>query len=124
MMFNNKKGFSLVELLIVLGISAILMAMSAPKYQGMVEKAQDLEQRSYVREALNYVDVHNLECPVDERISDTVSLPNVSFQGEEEEVYRKLMGKLVAPYNTATIGVLREAVETGVRPSLPEEGTP
>lgn len=123
MMFNNKKGFSLVELLIVLGISAILMAMSAPKYQGMVEKAQDLEQRSYVREALNYVDVHNLECPVDKRISDTVSLPNVPFLGEEE-VYQKLMGKLVAPYDTATIGVLRVAVETGVRPSLPEEGTP
>ncbi len=43
-MKNKKKGFSLVELLIVLGISSILMAMSAPKYQGIVGKANELEQ--------------------------------------------------------------------------------
>lgn len=41
-MKNKKKGFSLVELLIVLGISSILMAMSAPKYQGIVGKANEL----------------------------------------------------------------------------------
>lgn len=58
---KKKRGFTLVELLIVIGISGVLMAMSAPKYQGMVDKAKEMEQRAHVREALNYIDIHNLE---------------------------------------------------------------
>lgn len=57
---KSKKGFSLMELLVVIAISGILMAISAPKYQGMIDKAEEVQQKTYIREALNYVDVYNL----------------------------------------------------------------
>ena len=80
---KKKRGFSLVELLIVIGITGVLMAMSAPKYQGMVEKAKEMEQRSYVREALNYIDIHNLESTV---IAETTVLSAVTGLGAEFEL--------------------------------------
>ena len=75
---NKKRGFSLVELLIVIGITGVLMAMSAPKYQGMVEKAKDMEQRAHVREALNYIDIHNLE---NAKIAESTVLKEVTGVG-------------------------------------------
>lgn len=68
---KSKKGFSLMELLVVIAISGILMAISAPKYQGMIDKAEEVQQKTYIREALNYVDVYNLETV---KIADTVVL--------------------------------------------------
>lgn len=71
---KKKKGFSLVELLIVIGISGILMAIAAPKYQGMIDKAKEVEQKSYIRETLNYVDVYNLNKTGTDKIAETATL--------------------------------------------------
>lgn len=57
----KKKGFTLVEILIVIAISGILMAMSAPKYGGMVETAERLKTRSEDREIVMLVDLFNAE---------------------------------------------------------------
>ncbi|HBW12700.1 MAG TPA: hypothetical protein DEF30_02590 [Proteiniclasticum sp.] len=111
-MKNKKKGFSLVELLIVLGISSILMAMSAPKYQGIVGKANELEQRAYIREALNYVDVYNLEASA--KIEESKTLKEVPLQGSDFEAARN---KVSGPNQEKTLKYLREFTEGVESPS-------
>lgn len=111
-MKNKKKGFSLVELLIVLGISSILMAMSAPKYQGIVGKANELEQRAYIREALNYVDVYNLEAST--KIEESTTLEEVKLNGSDFEAARN---KVSEPNQKKTLKYLREFTEGIESPS-------
>ena len=111
-MKNKKRGFSLVELLIVLGISSILMAMSAPKYQGIVGKANELEQRAYVREALNYVDVYNLEAST--KIAETIALSAVPLTSKD---YLAARNKVSADNQAKTLKYLREFTEGEESPS-------
>lgn len=61
----KKKGFTLVEILIVIAISGILMAMSAPKYGGMVQTAERLKEKSEEREIVMLVDFYNAEYATD-----------------------------------------------------------
>lgn len=110
-MKNKKKGFSLVELLIVLGISSILMAISAPKYQGILDKADELEQRAHVREVINHVDVFNLEgSPV---IAETVTLKAVPLSTPG---YIKALAKVSETNQEKTLKVLREFAEGAQTP--------
>jgi len=105
---KSKKGFSLMELLVVIGISGILMAISAPKYQGMIDKANEVQQKTYIREALNYVDVYNL---------DSIDIPETAKLTEAEETIKSselttLLGKI--DYDDKTISALRLFVEKGI----------
>lgn len=111
-MKNKKRGFSLVELLIVLGITSILMAISAPKYQGIVNKANELEQRAHVREALNCVDVYNLEAA--NKIEEGKTLAEISFLGTDFETARK---KVSEDNQKKTLKYLREFTEGVESPS-------
>ncbi|WP_312654392.1 type II secretion system protein [Proteiniclasticum sp.] len=99
---NRKRGFSLVELLIVIGITGVLMAMSAPKYQGMVEKAKEMEQRSHVREALNYIDIHNLE---NTKIAETTVLKEVTGVGNG---FIEVLADIEDRYQSMQVSVLRK----------------
>lgn len=99
---NKKRGFTLVELLIVIAISGVLMAMSAPKYQGIVDKANEMEQRAHVREALNYIDIYNLDAVTD--ISDTAVFSGIDFLGDE---FEKVSAKIKVEYTGLTISNLR-----------------
>lgn len=107
---KSKKGFSLMELLVVIAISGILMAISAPKYQGMIDKAEEVQQKTYIREALNYVDVHNLGS---DKIADTVEL-SVAATSIGSTDLDTLMLKI--EYDDKTISALRLFVETGAKP--------
>lgn len=98
---SKKRGFSLVELLIVIGITGVLMAMSAPKYQGMVEKAKEMEQRAHVREALNYIDIHNLE---NTKIAEGTALNEVTGLGSG---FTEVIGDIEEKYLTKTVSELR-----------------
>ena len=107
---KKKKGFTLVELLIVIGISGILMAMAAPKYQGMVDKAAQLEQRAYVREVLSYVDIYNLDAKIKITDGSTLAAINdiIKINGFSEAFAK------VGDMGSMTIGSLRLFAENGV----------
>ena len=110
---KSKKGFSLMELLVVIAISGILMAISAPKYQGMIDKAEEVQQKTYIREALNYVDVYNLESV---KIADTAVLSATKTAIDSTD-YTELVGKIVL--SDKTIKSLKEYIENGTIPQLP-----
>lgn len=99
---KGKRGFTLVELLIVIGISGILMAMSAPKYQGMVEKANAMEQRAHIREALNYIDIYNLETTV--KIAEDTKLSAVTIESGD---FTAVIGKISVENQSKSISILR-----------------
>ena len=99
---KKKRGFTLVELLIVIAISGVLMAMSAPKYQGIVDKANEMEQRAHVREALNYIDIYNLDAATD--ISDTAVLSGINFLDDD---FKSVYAKIKDDYTGLTISKLR-----------------
>ncbi|MBP5166603.1 MAG: prepilin-type N-terminal cleavage/methylation domain-containing protein [Oscillospiraceae bacterium] len=48
---NNKKGFTLAELLIVVAIIAVLVAIAIPVFRGQVTKAQEAADKANLRAA-------------------------------------------------------------------------
>ena len=48
---NNKKGFTIVELVIVIGVIAILSAVLIPTFSGVTTKAQDTKRDQEARNA-------------------------------------------------------------------------
>ncbi|MFH0915522.1 MAG: prepilin-type N-terminal cleavage/methylation domain-containing protein [bacterium] len=67
---KGHNGFSLIELLVAIGIIAILVAIAIPIYLGQREKAQDSAAKSVVRNAMiavesAYVDTRDFSAIVD-----------------------------------------------------------
>ncbi len=54
---NNNKGFTLIELIIVIAIIAILAAVIAPQYLGYVEKARQTSDVKMANFINNFVGV-------------------------------------------------------------------
>ena len=55
---NKTKGFTLVELLIVIVVIAILAAISIVAYNGVTQKARDRERESNARNIVNAAAIH------------------------------------------------------------------
>jgi type IV pilus assembly protein PilA len=67
------KGFTLVEMLVVIAISGVLLAISAPKYSGIVEKAESIQELSVKREIVMLVDTYNALNATDIAEDDTMT---------------------------------------------------
>ena len=75
-------GFSLIELLTVIGIIAILAVIAIPVYLGQREKAQDAAAKSVVRNAMiavetAYADTHDFSAIADADL--TATEPSIAF---------------------------------------------
>lgn len=70
---NNKKGFTLVELIVVLTILAVLAAMLIPALQGYIEKSLETADVLHVREAYMEVLTASLTNDTENQVK-TVSL--------------------------------------------------
>ena len=66
-------GFTLVEMLVVIAISGVLLAISAPKYNGLVEKAESIQELSVKREIVMLVDTYNALNATDIAEDDTMT---------------------------------------------------
>jgi len=76
----NNKGFSLVELIIVIAIMAILIAVLAPQYLRYVEKSRLQSDNSAIGEVANAVKIAAADDAINSAIqnnsgSDTIKIP-------------------------------------------------
>lgn len=66
---DNQKGFTLIELIVVMAILAILAALAIPKFTGVITKAQQDANNSNVdliaHAAETYYDSHSQSMPAD-----------------------------------------------------------
>ena len=63
---NNQKGFTLVELIVVVAIIAILAAIAVPNFMGLIEKAEvgkDIANATTIAGAVNVYNVLNSDAP-------------------------------------------------------------
>ena len=111
---NNRKGFTLIELIIVIAILGILAAIAVPKYSGMREKAKsavDLETLNHMNKSIELYYIENKEVyPVDEATLKTAlklsysSSDDLSPQNTKMFfVYNKNTGKVEYTGTTGTI---------------------
>ncbi|MBP1920162.1 type II secretion system protein [Youngiibacter multivorans] len=70
---KRMKGFTLVEMLVVIAISGVLLAISAPKYNGLLEKAESIQELSVKREIVMLVDTYNALNATDIAEDDTMT---------------------------------------------------
>ena len=71
---NNKKGFTLAELLIVVAIIAVLVAIAIPVFTAQLEKAREATDLSNIRAAYAEVSADALLNDTADDISKTVVL--------------------------------------------------
>lgn len=76
----NNKGFSLVELIIVIAIMAILIAVLAPQYLRYVEKSRLQADNSAIGEVANAVKIAAADDTINNLLAsgDTVTLPTTA----------------------------------------------
>lgn len=82
----NNKGFSLVELIIVIAIMAVLMVVLAPQFLKYVEKSRLQKDNSAISEITNAIEI---AC-ADEKILDAISTDGTSFSFTGDEGANKV----------------------------------
>lgn len=83
---NNKKGFTLAELLVVVAIIAVLVAISIPIFTSQLEKSRDATDEANVRSAIAEVTAAVLA-------DDKVSSGDVTYSDGTYTVTVKATGK-------------------------------
>jgi prepilin peptidase-dependent len=78
---NKVKGFTLVELLIVIVVIAILAAISIVAYNGVTQKARDDERVATARNLINAAAAYNSEHDKWPAHSDLTSFQTVKLTG-------------------------------------------
>jgi len=91
---RNKKGFTLMEVLIVVAIIAVLVAIAIPVYNGLVEKARVAADAKVMRHAKTAFVIYELETgekPIERAIydikSNTFITRNEFLAGNKFETY-------------------------------------
>ena len=62
-MKKNNKGFSLVELIVVIAIMAILAAVAIPTFAGFIDKANEAANEDFLNQAKYAIELANAEDP-------------------------------------------------------------
>jgi general secretion pathway protein G len=81
MAYKKNKGFTLVELLVVLSILALLLTLAVPKYFTSIEKAKDATLKQ---------DLNTLRESIDKYYADNGKYPNTLEDLVEHKYIRKL----------------------------------
>ena len=92
---KNKKGFTLIEMLVVVAIIAILVAISIPMVSGALEKAREAADDANLQAAKAVAMV----CAMDGKISDGTA---IIADGSTKYVYDVENGKIVTASTTVS----------------------
>lgn len=84
----NKKGFTIVELVIVIAVIAILAAVMIPTFSGMVEKAEESNALSTAKNAYTSIlySVEDGDIAVDGKIDAYIKVDNYYFSVDGGEL--------------------------------------
>lgn len=80
---NNKKGFTIVELVIVIAVIAILAAVLIPTFSGVIDKAKEsgaLQKATSLYKDAYAVAISDGEIKTDETKEETVISGNLAFK--------------------------------------------
>ncbi len=110
-MFKSKKGFSLVELIVVIAIMAVLVGVLAPTLIGYVEKSRAQRDASNLEELRHNVELAIADETVYQELAfdDTTNVATLTFTNAgkvldvtsgcgdaDSELYKALVGKVGA----------------------------
>ena len=76
---KNNKGFTLVELIIVIAIIAILTAVAAPQYIKYVDKARWSKDQNVAASVLTTVEAAAIDANSDEKTDNDIKSTSVTF---------------------------------------------
>lgn len=116
---RNNKGFSMVELIIVIAIMAALVGILAPQYVKYVAKSKNSADVAQVNEVVNAVKVVSINetKAFSVTISDTACSVTQDEAGKAEEELTKILGtnwqtkRLKVTGHSATVSVSYETGE-------------
>lgn len=103
----NKKGFTLVEIIVVLVILAILAAIAVPSVLGYVEEAK---KEKYIVEAKSIYTVIQVEETKLANEIDYTTIPS-NFTSKEDYMFAKLCDKSI--YHSVGEGIISK--KTGIK---------
>ncbi|MDE7223822.1 MAG: prepilin-type N-terminal cleavage/methylation domain-containing protein [Acetatifactor sp.] len=88
----NNKGFSLVELIIVIAIMAVLIAVLAPQYMRFIERGRAASDRDNVKAIVGALQVHGADTQVTNALaSGTITLQRGSTAAVTDASYTEAL---------------------------------
>ena len=100
-MKNNKKGFTLAELLIVVAIIAVLVAIAVPLFVGALTKAQKATEDANIRAVRGAAKIYSKDSDgVYKLIGPWKAVATLSNSGEISEIKVSLCNATEAPSGT------------------------
>ncbi|MBQ7775740.1 MAG: prepilin-type N-terminal cleavage/methylation domain-containing protein [Lachnospiraceae bacterium] len=116
----NNKGFSLVELIIVVAIMAVLIGVLAPAYLQYVEKSKKTKDCSAVGSIMDAMEIvasdPAVTWPTGESLTVTVTAANATYAGDVDgSAVEDKLTAIVDPANTQLTGSWAQISFEGVK---------
>ncbi|PKK38899.1 hypothetical protein ABB02_01834 [Clostridiaceae bacterium JG1575] len=115
---KKRKGFSLVELVVVMAIIGILLVVMAPNYKGFIGQAKSIGVKSDAKTLLTMISLVEVSTPIEED-KTVAQLKELKGQGTELENLKKFIDDLKGESQallTVPVSKLPEIVESGSLP--------
>lgn len=106
---KKRKGYSLIEMVIVMAIIGILMGIMAPKYKNFIAEAKKVEVKADAKTLTTLVDLYeamNQEVAESTKVSELTSA--IVNEGKEKEEITKFLETLKAKKSTLLDKTLAE----------------